>query len=308
MSELIERIYKDDKDYNETDDRANAGGNERTGVNLPREDYEEPVCLLDMDRSEERPLVSVPIGRVIEKLDELFFMNDFDAAERHLKYWLSEAQQGRDRRAELTLRNEMMGFYRQRGRRSEAYEAVSEGLRLLSLLEFEGSLSAAATYLNCATVYKVFEEPEKAVEYYERARALYEKYLPAGDTRLGGLYNNLALALVDLGRLDEADGYYLKAIDIMEASPGGAPEAAISYLNLADEVVLRLGALESEPLVCDCLDRAAALLDSEKDRADGYYAYVCEKCAAVYSYYGYFLYEKELKERARLIHERAGDQ
>ena len=51
---------------------------------LNKEDYEEPRCLLDMDRSADRPAFSVPLGRVIEKLDEYLGRNDWPGAERHL--------------------------------------------------------------------------------------------------------------------------------------------------------------------------------------------------------------------------------
>ena len=40
------------------------------------------------------------------------------------------------------------------------------------------------------------------------------------------------------------------------------------------------------------------------EKRDGYYAFVCEKCASVFGYYGRFFYEKELTERARRIYER----
>jgi hypothetical protein len=36
---------------------------------------------------------------------------------------------------------------------------------------------------------------------------------------------------------------------------------------------------------------------------DGYYAFVCEKCASVFAYYGDFLYAEELEERAKRIYE-----
>ena len=273
---------------------------------IGREDYEEPLCLLDMDGGvpeEERVISTVPVERIIKKLDSYFFSKDFDGAERHLLYWLAEARAGRDRRGELSILNELMGFYRQTGKKSEAYGSASEGLALVEKTGMEGTISAATTCLNAATVYKTFDESEKAVPLYEKAKELYEKYLPAGDGKLGGLYNNMGLALTDVGRYAEADGYYKKAIEIMENTDGGELEAAISYLNLADEVTLRLGALEAETLVSGYLDLAAALLDKKKDAKSGYYAYVCEKCATVYGYYGYFIYENELKARAESIYE-----
>ena len=44
------------------------------------------------------------------------------------------------------------------------------------------------------------------------------------------------------------------------------------------------------------------ILDGYENR-DGYYAFVCEKCASVFGYYGWFLYNKEREERARTIYE-----
>ena len=50
-------------------------------------------------------------------------------------------------------------------------------------------------------------------------------------------------------------------------------------------------------------NKAMKILDDYENR-DGYYAFVCEKCASVFGYYGHFFYEKELKERAKAIYER----
>ena len=52
----------------------------------------------------------------------------------------------------------------------------------------------------------------------------------------------------------------------------------------------------------DLLEKAEKLLESYEKR-DGYYAFVCEKCASVFDYYGHFYYAKELSARARRIYE-----
>ena len=53
------------------------------------------------------------------------------------------------------------------------------------------------------------------------------------------------------------------------------------------------------------LDKAQKVLNENYSETDGNYAFVCEKCAPTFGYYGRFLYENELKERARVIYERA---
>ena len=144
---------------------------------------------------------------------------------------------------------------------------------------------------------------EKAIPLFERARDIYESGLPKNDTRLSGLYNNMALALVDIGKFAEASALYQKAIAILEKNEDGTPEIAVTYLNLASSAEAERGALDADEEIRGYLDRAKACLDGYEKR-DGRYAFVCEKCASVFGYYGYFLYEKELKERARRIYGR----
>ena len=49
----------------------------------------------------------------------------------------------------------------------------------------------------------------------------------------------------------------------------------------------------------------AALLDRPGLPRDAYYAFVCEKCAPVFDYYGFFRTAQALRARAEAIHERA---
>jgi hypothetical protein len=53
------------------------------------------------------------------------------------------------------------------------------------------------------------------------------------------------------------------------------------------------------------VQQATVLLRDESIPRDGYYAFVCEKCAPVFGHYGYFAAETELKRRVKEIHERA---
>jgi hypothetical protein len=51
------------------------------------------------------------------------------------------------------------------------------------------------------------------------------------------------------------------------------------------------------------LDTALALLNTPSVPRDGYYAFVCEKCAPTFRYYGYFLDGEDLETRAGQIYE-----
>ena len=246
----------------------------------------------------------VSAERILGKLDEHLHKNDYAAAERHLSFWLSEARAAKDVRIELLIQNERMGLYRKLSQREQALACASAALSVVEEQGISQMVGAATTLLNAATVYKAFGMAEDALPLFEQARAVYERELAQDDTRLAGLYNNMALALVDLGRFQEAVLLYRQALQIVEAEENGAPEAAVTYLNIATAKEAELGSLAAEEQISLCLEKAKQLLEGYKER-NGNYAFVCEKCASVFGYYGYFRYEKELKERARRIYEGA---
>lgn len=243
-------------------------------------------------------------NRILSKLDSYFAKNDYDGAERHLKYWLDEASSCKDDRSGLVVCNELIGLSRKVGKETQTFAYTSLALDILDRLDMKESITAATTYINVATAHKAFGKAKESLPYFERALEIYEKHLEPSDSRLGGLYNNLALSLVDLDRFNEAYGYYKKAIDVMAQVDNGELEQAITYLNIASALEVEKGLLDADMEISECIQKAMELLDIHANSNDGYYAFVCEKCASVFGYYGYFMYENELKERASRIYER----
>lgn len=273
---------------------------------LRPEEYLEPDCPLCGNPHESlHPVRPVPQQRILNKLDDYMSRRDYDGAERHLLYWLKEAEQGRDLRGQLLVCNELIGHYRKTGSRENAFRYAELALSLLEDMDFEGSISAGTTYVNAATAYSAFGENQRALELFERAKTLYESTPHTQAHLLGGLYNNMALVLQTLGRFPEAFELYNKAMKTMETVPGGVLEQAITCLNMADAVAAQLGQEEGEVRIFELLDRADELLHDKSAPHNGYYAFVCEKCSPTFSYYGYFAVAEELQREAKEIYERA---
>ena len=269
------------------------------------EDYTDPQCPFCTDAYKNQPPVkSIPVGRILDKADEYFSRNDYAGAERHFLFWLEEAKEGNDDRGAFALRNELMGLYRKTGKREKALENLSETLGLIKKMGIEDTVSAGTAFVNAATVYKAFSMSEKAVPLFEKAREIYERELKEGDGRLGGLYNNTALALVDLKRYSAAREIYGKALKVMEKAEHGELERAITCLNLANLAEAERGLEDAAEEIAELVGTAEKLLDTPSLPRNGYYAFVCEKCAPTFGYYGYFAFEAELKRRAGEIYER----
>ena len=265
---------------------------------IKKEDYAEPCCLF------ERPdaVRTIPLRRVLDKLDEYFAKDDAAGAERHLNYWLAEAEQNRDDRGKLSVLNELVGLYRKTEREAEALAATERAIRLAEAIGLSGSVTMGTTLLNAATAYKAFDKPEQALALYERARDLYEANLPPADERLAGLYNNMAVTLTAMERYGEARDLYEAALAVISQTEGGQADEAVTYLNFADLVAAEQGPDAGDAAIRAYLDKAEALLNDDALPHDGYYAFVCEKCAPTFAYYGYYFTAKELEKRAKEIY------
>lgn len=275
-------------------------------MEIKKEDYIEPRCVLCEEPYGKEPEIKpVPQRRIVDKLDEYMSRRDYNGAERHLLYWLEEAKLGRDLKGELMIRSELVGHYRKVLNKEKALENAKAALELIDRIGYEGSISEATVYVNIATVYNAFEENDRSIAMFEKARKIYESVPDLKPELLGGLYNNMALTYAALKQFPKAYELYDKAIGTMGKVENGELEQAITYLNLANAKEDELGLEDAADDIETCLDKAYALLDTPTVPHGGYYAFVCEKCAPTFDYYGYFMAAEELKKRAKEIYERA---
>ncbi len=269
-------------------------------------DYAEPACALCggkefYDPDENAPLGRIPVGRVLEKADGLFGRNDYAEAGRLLTYWREEAIALKDKQGELSMESELVGFYRKQGDRERGLASVARALSLVEELA-QGDMAAGATVLiNCATAYKAFGMAEEALPLYRRAEQTYQNTLSPNDARFGGLYNNMALALQDLGQWQEAEAAFFWALAVMETVPCGEAESAITCINLAH----LYECLGETDMIAGCMEKARSLLQSEHLTHDGAYAFVLEKCAPSFGHFGDAETCEAFKKEAEEIYARA---
>lgn len=251
----------------------------------------------------------VDFDRIITKLNAHFRKKEFDQVDRLLNYWLCEARNGNDKRSELQLLNEYMGFSRKQGRKEEAIMQAEKSVELLLLLNMENTVDGATILLNVATVYNAFDNYNLSMQYFNKAKIIYEDKLDKYDKRLAGLYNNMGLTAIALNDFIKAEELYKNAIDIMMNVENGELDLAVSYLNLADlyntknKIYENNDKFKYENEINELIEKAYKCLNLESTIRDGYYEFVCEKCYPIFGFYGYFIYENEIKKRAEAYRE-----
>ncbi len=256
------------------------------------------------------------IKRILDKFDSLMEEKNFDEAERLLEYWIAECEQAEDNRNRFTLLNELVGFYRMRGERPQGMKTCQRLLDTVEDMGLADKVSGATAYINIATAYKSFDLAERALPLYEKAQVIYEKELEQSDPRLPALYNNMALTLMEYGKhasvsltdgnkenvsenldnLVKAREYFEKALKLLKNIEGSENEQAITYLNMADQAVLKLGNEDSESIIEEYVKKAYDLLEKSHNDRNPDFRMTAEKCIPVIRHYGYFVYANTLQE------------
>ena len=274
---------------------------------LKPEDYLEPECVLcGKPQGFKQPQQHIPQQRISQHVDEQMGQKDFDGAERTLKYWLSEAEATGDRQGRFFVFNEMMGYYRKTGKKEQGYKVIEEALDMLDELGYRDTISGATCYTNAATVYTSFNEAEKGIEMFMKAKEIYEANSENNEFKLAGLYNNLGTALLSLENYSDAQYYFFKAIETLQKCENAELETAETYLNLLDVYISENQTVSKDDALVDYyLSTARSFLDSENPERDTYYSFVLDKCVDIYDYFGWKEYAEELRERIKEIDERA---
>lgn len=242
---------------------------------------------------------TIPISRVISKLDELFATNDLAAVGRLLEYWEREARNLGDGRGLLEILNEEIGYYRRTNDKDKALAAVNEAFELIEKLGFGESESSGTVYLNGATTMKAFGKAVQAMEYYEKSKNIYTRHLSPNDYRMAAFYNNISSAYVDIGDVESAESCCYRAIEILDQVEGCRGEIAVTLVNLAH---MYHNADPFDEKIYQSIERAYELLTDESNIHDGNFAFLCSKCHPSFGYFGYFEYEKEIKALTEKIY------
>lgn len=243
---------------------------------------------------------TVNVPQLIAQLDAMYDSGRQSQAGEFLESWREKARAMGDWRGELSLLSELMGHYRRSGEADKGLQAVADGLELLKEHNMGATISGATVMLNAATTMKCFGKALESVELFKQVCRVYADKLDPMDYRFGGLYNNMALSLSDIGEYEQAERCYKRAMQVIACCENPDNELAVSLCNLAELYAMQDG---EDERINQCLEQAWEHLNKPGLPRDGYHAFCISKCAPCFDYFGYFLYSMELKERAEKIYD-----
>ena len=267
-------------------------------------DYLEPCCCFDSslyrgipDAEPCRDPIDVPA--VIEKLDALYNAGREKEALVLLEQTRDEARARVDWRGELSMLSELLGYHRRDGDREKAMAAVNGSLDLLRLHRMGATVSGATVLLNAATTLKCFGRAKESIPIFEHVARVYGDNLDPTDYRFAGLYNNMGLSYADEEDYLQAERCFRLALQVIAHSRNPQNELAVTCCNLA-ELYDRQD--PEDPRIGEYMEKAWDYLNDPALPRNGYHAFTISKCAPSFDYFGYFLYSRELKERAEKIY------
>ena len=206
------------------------------------------------------------------QLDKLFEQGNKDAVSPFLEAQFNQAVFEKDDASQLSILNEMIGYYRTVGLFEKCHTYSERALEKMKRLGLTSTSAYGTTLLNAATAYRASGNLGRAQELFNEALTLLESTLPPNDYRLAGLYNNASSLYQEQGDVLKAISMLDRSLSILKHHPESAIELAVTHTNKA-LAYFQLGQ-EKEGLLClkPALEIYARTLDNPNAPTDPHYA------------------------------------
>ena len=201
-------------------------------------------------------------------LDALYEQGKGKEAEQYLNSCLSAARTENNFSDQITILNELIGFYRVQGNFTLCRQHCTSILELAQKLEIAGSFPYATILLNVANAYRVMGYYSESEEYFLQVQDIYAKTLNETDYHFASLYNNLSLLYQEQKNYEQAILALTKALKIIKTIPDAYIECGSTYTNLANIFLLT----KQPEKALECLADATKIFEEHQATSDMHYS------------------------------------
>ena len=175
------------------------------------------------------------------ELDEMFANHaSADTIETYLLRKLAETQVNsgiaQTNPLQLSILNELMGFYRSRGEHAKNQPIINRALNLANKMQLAGTEAGTTTLINAATSLRAAGDYARAEKIYTQALNESATTLGAKNRKLAALHNNLSMLYSETGRTHDAIEELNQALEILQntsTDPERDIDIAATHTNLA---------------------------------------------------------------------------
>lgn len=168
--------------------------------------------------------------RFLSGLDAIYSRHEgASKAEPYMIHALERAAETGDEPGQLTVINELMGFYRSQSRHEDNIRLAHASLDLALYMGLERTAQWLAVLINAATAMRAAGHYDESLELYEQALSASTTVPDADPRDIAALHNNLSMLYSETGNLGNALEELRKALDMITlASPDPANDIDIA--------------------------------------------------------------------------------
>ncbi len=171
------------------------------------------------------------------ELDEMFASHaSAQEIEKYLLNALNQSQEETLKALQLSVLNELMGFYRSRGEYAKNKPIINHALNLTNEMQLAGTEAGTTTLINAATSLRAAGSYDRAEKIYTQALNESATTLGAKNRKLAALHNNLSMLYSETGRTHDAIEELNQALEILQntsTDPERDIDIAATHTNLA---------------------------------------------------------------------------
>lgn len=179
----------------------------------------------------------------MEEIDVLYSQQKIEEVEQLLIQKIDELKQENQTLQAISLINELIGIYREKGDKQKGTKYCEEVLNLFKENNLKNDANYGTTLLNVATANRSFGNYELSKSYYDECMEIYDSEIDENDYRYASLYNNLSLLSIELGDMQESINYLEKSLKILENHKGVEVQIATANTTLS-QIYLNVNNLE----------------------------------------------------------------